>query len=101
MTAPPRLVGLPAVSLANPLDGNGPGLTLPTDVVISTPTGLLGSDCTVGDASDPVTLNLTTGTTNPPSPNKRISWPGYDIEHVPGLDHSQRYDAGLIRSARS
>jgi hypothetical protein len=73
VTATPQLVGLPKVSLANLLGGNGPGLTLPIDVLISTPTGLLGPDCTLGDASDPITLNLTTGTTNPPSPNTPIS----------------------------
>ena len=73
VTATPQLVGLPTVSLANLLGGNGPGLTLPIDVLISTPTGLLGPDCTLGDAADPITLNLTTGTTNPPSPNTPIS----------------------------
>jgi hypothetical protein len=73
VTATPQLVGLPTVSIANLLGGNGPGLTLPIDVLISTPTGLLGSDCTLGDASDPIPLNLTTGTTNPPSPNTAIS----------------------------
>ncbi len=73
VTATPQLVGTPTVNLANLLGGNGPGLTLPIDVLISTPTGLLGSDCTLGDASDPITLNLTTGTTNPPSPNTPIS----------------------------
>ncbi len=73
VTATPQLVGLPTVNLANLLGGNGPGLTLPIDVLISTPTGLLGSACTLGDASGPITLNLTTGTTNPPSPNTPIS----------------------------
>jgi hypothetical protein len=73
VTATPQLVGLPTVNLANLLGGHGPGLTLPIDVLISTPTGLLGSDCTLGDASDPITLNLTTGTTDPPSPNTPIS----------------------------
>lgn len=73
VTATPQLVGLPTVSLANLLGGNGPGLTLPIDVLVGTPTGLLGSDCTLGEASDPIALNLTTGTTNPPSPNTPIS----------------------------
>ena len=73
VTATPQLVGIPTVSLANLLGGNGTGLTLPIDVLISTPTGLLGSDCTIGDAADPILLNLTTGTTNPPSPNTPIS----------------------------
>jgi hypothetical protein len=73
VTATPQLVGVPTVNLANLLGGQGPGLTLPIDVLISTPTGLLGSNCTLGDASGPITLNLTTGTTNPPSPNAPIS----------------------------
>ena len=73
VTVTPQLVGLPTVSLGNLLTGSAPGLTLPIDVLVSTPTGLLGPDCTIGDAADPITLNLTTGTTNPPSPNTPIS----------------------------
>jgi hypothetical protein len=69
VTVTPQLVGLPSLSLANLLSGSGPGLTLPIDVLLSTPLGILGPDCTIGDSSDPITLNLTTGTTNPPPPN--------------------------------
>ncbi|MGH9172587.1 MAG: hypothetical protein ACRD0Z_17260 [Acidimicrobiales bacterium] len=72
VTATPQLVGTPTLSLANLLEAKGAGLTLPIDVLVSTPTGLLGSDCTIGDAASPITLNLTTGKTNPPSPNRPI-----------------------------
>jgi hypothetical protein len=73
VTATPQLVGLPLMNLANLLGANGPGLTLPIDVLVSTPTGALGSDCTIGDAASPVTLELTTGTTDPPGPNTPIT----------------------------
>lgn len=73
VTVTPQLVGAPTVSLADLLGAHGPGLTLPIDVLISTPTGILGSECTIADASDPITLNLTTGTTQPPPPNTAVT----------------------------
>ncbi len=73
VTVTPQLVGLPSLNLGNLLTGSAPGMTLPIDVLVSTPTGLLGSDCTIGDAASPITLNLTTGTTSPPGPNSPIS----------------------------
>jgi hypothetical protein len=73
VTVTPQMVGLPTVDLGNLLTASGPGLTLPLDVLISTPSGALGSDCTIADAADPITLNLTTGATNPPSPNTPIT----------------------------
>jgi hypothetical protein len=69
----PQLVGLPVVDLAGLLSGKGPGLTLPLDVLVSTPSGVLGSDCTIADPADPMTLNLTNGTTDPPAPNTPIT----------------------------
>jgi hypothetical protein len=72
VTVTPQLVGVPTVSLANLFAAKGSGLTLPIDVLVSTPTGLLGPDCTIGDQADPITLHLTTGTTKPPSPNTPI-----------------------------
>jgi hypothetical protein len=73
VTVTPQLVGLPTVNLGNLLNGSAPGLTLPIDVLVSTPTGLLGPDCTIADTAGPITLNLTTGTTDPPPPNTPIS----------------------------
>lgn len=82
----PQLVGLPSVNLGALLTGKAPGLTLPIDVLISTPTGLLGPECTIGDAANPILLHLTTGTTSPPAPNKPISGsPGTTKSTAQGL----------------
>jgi hypothetical protein len=72
VTVTPQLAGEPLVSLANLLGRQGPGFTLPIDVLVSNSSGLLGSDCTIADAASPITLNLTTGKTNPPAPNKPV-----------------------------
>jgi hypothetical protein len=86
VTVTPQLVGLPTVNLGNLLTGSAPGLTLPIDVLVGTPTGLLGSDCTIGDAADPIVLDLTTGTTEPPGPNTSISGsPGTTMTTPKGL----------------
>jgi hypothetical protein len=74
VTATPQLVGLPTLNLANLLSKKGAGLTLPVDVLVSnTLIDALGSDCTIGDSANPITLNLTTGTTSPPPPNTPIT----------------------------
>jgi hypothetical protein len=73
VTATPQLVGKPTVVLANLLSAKGTGLALPLDILVSTPTGLLGPSCTIGDRTSPVELQLTTGTTSPPPPNTPIS----------------------------
>ncbi len=86
VTVTPQLVGLPSVNLGALLTGKAPGLTLPIDVLISTPTGLLGPECTIGDAANPILLHLTTGTTSPPAPNKPISGsPGTTKSTAQGL----------------
>jgi hypothetical protein len=48
-------------------------VTLPIKVHLETPSGVLGSTCYVGSNTSPIVLNNTTGTTNPPLPNKPIS----------------------------
>ncbi|TDC89154.1 hypothetical protein [Actinomadura sp. 7K507] len=40
----------------------------------------LGSNCTVGTNSNPIMLNLTTGTTDPPAPNTPITGEGVSIK---------------------
>jgi hypothetical protein len=72
VTATPQIVGLPVLNLLKLVEGKGTGLTLPMDVLVGSSTGLLGSDCTIADAADPITLKLTTGTTSPPPPNTSI-----------------------------
>jgi hypothetical protein len=58
------------VSPLNLLFEEGTALTLPVKVHLENP--LLGSECYVGSSSSPIMLNLTTGTTAPPLPNKPI-----------------------------
>jgi hypothetical protein len=92
VTATPQLVGPLTANLANLLTANGPGLSLPIDVLVSTPTGLLGTDCTIGDAASPIGLNLTTGTTDPPGPNTPITG---DIGTLTSTDQGALTDTGM------
>lgn len=48
-------------------------VTFPIKVHLETPSGVLGSSCYIGSNSNPITLNLTTGTTSPPPPNEPIT----------------------------
>jgi hypothetical protein len=66
-----ELVGPVQFSLANAITTEGVAVTLPIRVHLENP--FLGSSCYVGSSSDPVTLNLITGTTAPPPPNTPIS----------------------------
>jgi len=54
----------------NLLIESGTALTLPTKVKLNN--ALLGSECYIGSSSSPISLNLTTGATSPPEPNKSI-----------------------------
>jgi len=47
-----------------------PALSLPVKVKLDNP--LLGGSCYIGSNSNPIILNLVTGTTKPPAPNKAI-----------------------------
>jgi hypothetical protein len=55
----------------NALAQSGTVLSLPVKVKLDNP--FLGSNCYIGSNSSPITLNLITGTTSPPPPNKPIS----------------------------
>lgn len=46
-------------------------VTLPIKVHLINP--VLGNNCYIGSNTEPITLNLTTGTTEPPPPNEEIS----------------------------
>jgi hypothetical protein len=52
------------------LEEKGIALKLPVKVHLENP--LLGSECYVGSNSDPIELELTSGATSPPAPNKSI-----------------------------
>lgn len=58
------------LNLTSLFSASGTALKLPTKVKLNNV--LLGSECYVGSASSPITLNLTTGETKPPAPNKPI-----------------------------
>jgi hypothetical protein len=67
-----ELVGQPQI---------GETLSLPIRVHLINPA--LGSKCYVGSASNPIVLNLTEGTTNPPPPNQPISGTNPEIVENP------------------
>jgi hypothetical protein len=66
------------ISTDNLLNQEGVALSLPARVKLENP--FLGSECYIGSSSLPLTLNLTTGTTSPPPPNKPISGKVGDLE---------------------
>jgi hypothetical protein len=70
VTATAVLAGPVHLDLAN-LGGHGPAVALPLQVKLDNP--LLGGACYIGSGGEPVSLNLTTGTTSPPPPNTPIS----------------------------
>jgi hypothetical protein len=55
----------------NEIIGNGTALSFPAKVKLDNP--FLGSNCYIGSNSNPIKLNLTTGTTSPPPPNTPIT----------------------------
>jgi len=71
VTATTNVVSPPTLSLGNLLAASGTGISLPIDVPIHNT--LIGKGCQIGTSRSPITLNLTTGTTSPPSPNTPIT----------------------------
>jgi hypothetical protein len=68
LAAPASSIG---VSLNNLVEGSGVALSLPVKVHLENP--FLGSSCYIGSNAHPVVIELTTGTTSPPPPNKPIT----------------------------
>jgi hypothetical protein len=71
VTATAELAGTVNVSLENTAHGEGTAVSLPVKVKLDNP--LLGNACYIGAESEPIKLQLTTGTTSPPATNKPIS----------------------------
>ncbi len=71
LKATPELAGPVGLSEAALLFEFGTALSLPIKVKLENP--LLGNECYIGSNASPITVNLTTGTTSPPLPNKPIS----------------------------
>lgn len=79
-----ELAGRPAIG--------GESLSLPIKVHLINP--VLGNNCYVGSVSNPIKLNLMTGTTSPPPPNKPIS--GKEPEFTFGEDGIARGTGGTF-----
>jgi hypothetical protein len=71
VTATTELAGPVLINEGNIADGTGAAVVLPIKVKLENPA--LGNECYIGSDAEPITLELTTGTTDPPSPNKPIS----------------------------
>jgi hypothetical protein len=68
LAAPASSIG---INQNNLIEETGTALSLPVKVHLENT--LLGSSCYVGSNAHPIVINLTTGTTAPPLPNKPIS----------------------------
>jgi len=68
LAGPASSIGL---NVENEVFAQGTALSLPVKVHLENP--FLGSGCFVGSNSHPIVINLTSGTTSPPPPNKPIS----------------------------
>jgi hypothetical protein len=56
----------------------------------------LGSNCYAGSSSDPIVLNLTTGTTSPPAPNKPITGKDPFFSFEPELEILDQLDGTFV-----
>ena len=65
-----ELAGAVALSRSNLAGGKGTALKLPVKMHLKSE--FFGEECFLGTGASPVTLNLTTGSTSPPEPNKPI-----------------------------
>jgi hypothetical protein len=84
------------ISTDNLLNEEGTALSLPTRVKLENT--FLGSECYIGSSTNPVTLNLTTGTTSPPAPNKPISGKLGEVSFLEseGLGYTQVTNTTLV-----
>jgi hypothetical protein len=76
LAAPASDIGL---STENLIDEEGTALSLPVKIKLSN--FLLGESCYVGSNAHPIVINFTTGTTEPPAPNKPITGAAGAFEH--------------------
>jgi hypothetical protein len=71
VTATAELAGTVTLNDENLLAAKGTAVSLPLMVKLDNP--VLGSACFLGSEKEPITANLTTGTTSPPAPNEPIT----------------------------
>ncbi len=70
VTETTELAGTPALNRSNLVSKSGIALSLPTRVHLEN--SFLGNSCYIGSSAHPVAVELTTGLTSPPPPNKPI-----------------------------
>jgi hypothetical protein len=63
------------------------GVILPIKVHLETPSGVLGNNCYIGSNGTPIVLHNTTGTTEPPPPNKPITGKNFELKEEAGIVH--------------
>jgi hypothetical protein len=83
VTATAELAGTAFLHAAAVIEEKGVGAMLPLKVKLSNPA--LGEECYIGSPAEPVLLQLTSGTTSPPGPNKPISGKRGDIVFEPSV----------------
>jgi hypothetical protein len=98
LAEPASDIGINSNDLVNE---EGAALSLPVKVHLENP--FLGSECYVGSSSNPVTLNLTTGTTSPPAPNSPISGKlgDYSVDESEGLTYTEITNTTLVDNSFS
>jgi hypothetical protein len=80
LAAPASSIGL---STENLLFEEGTALSLPVKIKLGNI--FLGEECYVGSNAAPIVINFTTGTTEPPAPNKPIKGTAGTFEHNPSF----------------
>jgi len=85
------------LSILNLIFGEGVALQLPVKVKLGNV--FFGSKCYVGSESNPIILNLTTGTTSPPEPNKPIKGNPGKLELESGGELARLTGGSLVDNA--
>jgi hypothetical protein len=91
LAAPASSIG---INEGNLLGQVGTALSLPVKVKLDNP--LLGSQCYIGSNANPIVLNLTTGATAPPPPNKSISGSKGQFEFKDGGEYAISRGVSLV-----
>jgi hypothetical protein len=104
VTATPELADPPSavkLNLASLAEERGVALTLPLKVKLDN--SVLGSNCYVGREANPIALELTDGTTNPPLPNRPITGSQGREEPVveQGLEVNHQSGVSLVNNSFS
>jgi hypothetical protein len=102
VTATLELAGPPSsihLSVKNTVLEEGTALAMPVKVKLDNP--FLGSSCYIGSNSNPIQLNLTTGTTSPPPPNTPIKGSPGLLEGADGGDFIALKDNKLVDNSFS